>query len=229
MTKGQILRKAFDCKRRCDNILEMWQKKARQAHQVTCKKGCDHCCYQLIHATLYEGVVIANRLINRQDSSRIDKVVAQGENQAQIVHDANTKEEVAIRDTDAARWFVRQEACCFLENNLCTIYDIRPIACTSYMTVTPPELCAGPGTTHVGVVNNHLPLIHSMHFDAEFYNFVVNDRPDRNAIVVPLPLGMAVTCAMNLLLTGPEALKESLEVNELNLTDNPQTEDTQHG
>jgi hypothetical protein len=53
-------------------------------------------------------------------------------------------------------YFALGIACPFLEDELCSIYDERPLICREYVVVSPAEHCARPGWDGVQVL--HLPL-----------------------------------------------------------------------
>lgn len=93
---------------------------------VTCRKGCAHCCrmtvaisgheaQQLLQVSRAKGLMIDTDRLKRQ-SSYGDKT-----------------------------WRLQPEAdrnCAFLgEDNLCQVYDDRPLSCRKYFVVSPPEHC----------------------------------------------------------------------------------------
>jgi Fe-S-cluster containining protein len=89
--------------------------------RTACEKGCAWCCHQLIVMT------------NRSDgAAMLDKARAtmSAEEFAQV--EASLREqatEIGAMSYEEAE--SRQWACPFLRENVCTVYDVRPIACRS--------------------------------------------------------------------------------------------------
>lgn len=96
--------------------------------QVTCKRGCTHCCYQAVALTFPEAVVA--RLEAGDDWWKAHSV------------EVERRAALWIRKTTRIEWLMSKTPCIFLDGIDCRIYDVRPITCATYMVVTDPELCS---------------------------------------------------------------------------------------
>jgi Fe-S-cluster containining protein len=105
--------------------------KALDGRPVSCTKGCDHCCYQLVGIGVGEALYIAAYL-TRLPSWR--------EWAKRLFRDAYAQ---TLPRMDKTKWFDNHTPCTFLgSDHLCRIYDRRPAACRYHFVRTPPENCA---------------------------------------------------------------------------------------
>ena len=95
----------------------------------TCTKA--GCCRLSIFEPLYAGFPVARHLrVTGKDTPELrERLRTLGE-----------RMEAAGRDA----WFEENEACAFLRDERCTIYQWRPIACRKYYVSSPAELCNPP-------------------------------------------------------------------------------------
>lgn len=99
--------------------------------EVSCKKGCAHCCHLEVSITSDEAVVLANIVKSGQVTIETNRLKRQAE--------------IPTRMDGTSEWRelpseVRR--CVFLgTDNLCSIYEQRPAACRKYFVRTPPENC----------------------------------------------------------------------------------------
>lgn len=98
--------------------------------KISCKKGCAHCCYQ--HVPLMEA---EKDLILRHMEEK-DLVLGE-EAQSRLRRQGN-----ALKRGEWDKLRHEDKACIFLgEDQTCQIYPVRPMACRSYMVVSPPSQC----------------------------------------------------------------------------------------
>lgn len=93
--------------------------------KFSCQKGCSHCCSQMVHVAQYEAIAILDK-----HQIDVDKL------KRQLKHSKDYKD-----------WFnlsLEDRKCVFLKDNLCSIYDDRPIRCRNHLTHEPPERCIMP-------------------------------------------------------------------------------------
>lgn len=96
-----------------------------QCFACTSKKAC---CFQMVFAGLYEGLLIAARV---KEHGR-DTAALRAELKAQAE---------GMEATTPKHW---NHACAFLdESERCTVYEVRPKACGTLYVFSPPELCRG--------------------------------------------------------------------------------------
>jgi Fe-S-cluster containining protein len=103
---------------------------------VTCRKGCHHCCYHPVLATLFEGVSLylwlhENNFWTKSLKDRLKKVSEQTHNLSFEV------------------WSLSLLPCPLLEGGLCKAYEARPFACRVTYSIGDPQNChphtLGPG------------------------------------------------------------------------------------
>ncbi|MDB4962690.1 MAG: hypothetical protein JWP01_2689 [Myxococcales bacterium] len=89
-------------------------------------KATKTCCWSLVVARLYEGMIVAARL---KDSGR---------DTPEMREQLRTRAEAM----EAASPYDWRTPCLFLdERERCTVYDVRPTSCGALYVYTPPELC----------------------------------------------------------------------------------------
>lgn len=97
----------------------------KMKNPIRCEKGCSFCCYINVDISMDEGEAIVDHLGE-------DKI-------------ATIKNEIKTRkDQCKENYFevpYEQRKCLFLENNLCSIYPIRPLVCRKYLVASDPNDC----------------------------------------------------------------------------------------
>ncbi len=129
---------------------------AAQGKTISCQRGCTHCCRQLVPVAPLEAKrlaeVIAALPLDQRNAilERFSKAIKTLE-QAGLSSAKAAKGQRALvsNETDATaawndvsrRYYELRMDCPFLENDSCSIYEERPIACREYNAVTAPSLC----------------------------------------------------------------------------------------
>ncbi len=98
--------------------------------EISCKPGCDYCCYQVVWMTILEALYILREL----DDSWL------GEHREWM---EDGMQQWFVEETTPAQWLQKQRPCPFLKKHKCSIYEIRPNECALYLVVSPPEDCKG--------------------------------------------------------------------------------------
>lgn len=130
---------------------------ARQGERVSCKAGCGACCRQLVPISPMEAVRLAQvveampEARRKEIEARFAAIVRALEGSGLVDRDAR-RGKAALRSsekTESARWedasrryFKLGQACPFLENESCSIYEERPAVCREFHVTSDPELCA---------------------------------------------------------------------------------------
>jgi Fe-S-cluster containining protein len=158
--------------------------------EVSCRKGCSHCCGQLTMISLAEGVTIAETILT--DTTRDWRTLLPA------------LRAVAIEDcrpglTRRSRFGV-DVPCALLDANtkLCTVYESRPSCCRFLVVVTPPELCS---VTANGAKTCALDLLDAEAAVWEVSSNIANDlgMQGLNALA-QAPISIMVLAAMGMLL-----------------------------
>ncbi|WP_036154254.1 YkgJ family cysteine cluster protein [Maribacter forsetii] len=135
-----------------------------------CRKGCAHCCYQPIEIVACEELPIAEYINNRIGSDLYKKV------RKQIMdwsihfneHFAGFESLKTVDDVSHANRAYREKvnedrlACPFLVNNLCSIYEVRPLSCRSHIELESATLCEKDGLKES---TNNIKKIRNYHFE----------------------------------------------------------------
>jgi Fe-S-cluster containining protein len=129
---------------------------SKQGQTISCHKGCAFCCGQLIQASLGECELIVFYLYHNEDVlNSFVRAFPSWLERAQK-HPVLNKIEEAQRNRLAGKmsndsmeqlgmelrsYWELQITCPFLMDNICSIYEVRPWACTSVISVSPSEWC----------------------------------------------------------------------------------------
>lgn len=109
-----------------DALINKYKDQDPTSADITCKRGCHHCCNIAVAITDGEAKLILSKA--RKNNIRIDK----------------EKLKKQSRYTNK-NWHTLSNdniGCVFLKNGECQIYDYRPIICRVHFSVSPIELCA---------------------------------------------------------------------------------------
>ncbi|MGN6369472.1 MAG: YkgJ family cysteine cluster protein [Phycisphaerae bacterium] len=126
---------------------------------VTCAKGCDACCRQMVPVSPTEAYGLAHLLtqLSAAHAKRIGKRFAEN---AAALHRAGlldklrnrhrlSQGELAKLDRD---YFAQQLPCPFLEDHACSIHPQRPLACREFLVTSDPRHCTDPGSGKINQV-----------------------------------------------------------------------------
>lgn len=174
-------------------------------HPISCDScTVGHCCKQLVLGCLFEGVLIAKELLDRDDFATLKALEKQAEEQYKML------EQTQDWETFTRMWFDQDRYCPLIQEGRCTVYGVRPVTCSAYYVVTDPGLCAPPtGGRVIGTINAHKELLQVMAIDGKFASKVMGTEEDL-VVAQPILLGSAVGMGFKLLANGPESLKGML-------------------
>lgn len=105
---------------------------ARHSEEIAalgCVKGCNFCCRQRVAAFAPEGVVLANKIFAADKAA--DKAFAadKAADKAEALAHAIARNAAETADLDAFGFSLRNSPCVLLENDICSVYANRPVAC----------------------------------------------------------------------------------------------------
>lgn len=141
-----------------DGVTRIALDHARAAgNAASCQRGCTSCCRQIVPLAPVEAVRLAEVVEALPDAKR-RAVKRRFEEIVKRMEDAGLLDRRAPRGRTALqsaastpydrwedvslRYFAMRIDCPFLEDEACTVYPERPMACREYHVTTPPELCA---------------------------------------------------------------------------------------
>jgi Fe-S-cluster containining protein len=91
---------------------------ARSSQAPACRNGCAHCCYQSVGVSAPEVLAIYDHLVSTRSPAELTATVER-------IRAADD----ATRGMSSADRFSPELPCPFLENERCSIYEARPLAC----------------------------------------------------------------------------------------------------
>lgn len=133
----------------CDLMVAQAARSQETGQAVTCKKGCSSCCHQAVPISIPEAVFLTQYLLSlppdrrKKIEHRLQKIQEEcfSEGLIEAFFTSQTDEDV---NNVVKQYFDRNIWCPFIENDLCTIYSIRPFACREFNAITPHERCIDP-------------------------------------------------------------------------------------
>ncbi len=133
------------------------QTASRLGEQLSCREGCGACCRQAVPISPVEARAIAEWLDQQPEERqavlrrRFRRAVARLEESgiAQEIRDRKDLADRAAMHELGLRYFALGIACPFLEEERCTIHEMRPLRCREYLVVSPAKHCAHPATKEI--------------------------------------------------------------------------------
>eukprot|EP01126_Amoeba_proteus_P049275 TRINITY_DN5751_c0_g2_i3.p1 TRINITY_DN5751_c0_g2~~TRINITY_DN5751_c0_g2_i3.p1 ORF type:complete len:274 (-),score=58.32 TRINITY_DN5751_c0_g2_i3:169-990(-) len=116
---------------------EQDEKITGKARNISCKKGCNHCCHRLVNVTSDEAPILARQLARIEGGNVTEKTIER------------LKSQLAISAKPFEYWLApsRDTRCVFLDQEgTCSIYDKRPLECRLWRVETDPYLCSKRAT-----------------------------------------------------------------------------------
>ena len=127
---------------------------------ISCRKGCAACCRQMVPLTIFEAEALADYIRSLPETRQHE--LANRFHQALLKLSATglidrMVNENWLAETEASRkltieYLYLRIPCPFLEDEACSIHDIRPFGCREYLVTSPPEHCFDPSTLPVAPV-----------------------------------------------------------------------------
>jgi Fe-S-cluster containining protein len=135
------------------------EKRLAQGSPVSCRKGCTHCCFQVIPVSAPEAFYLVDLLkldTLSSDSNRDwkNRVTEQFQKNISKIKTGNMEEGGYFNQ--AQKYFSLQMPCPFLFENSCSIHASRPHACREQLVFSNPEDCKNINSNLIQVM--HLPI-----------------------------------------------------------------------
>lgn len=130
--------------------------------KISCQAGCGACCYQPIPLAEFESYQLAEVVEELPESRRaaVKQRFAEALEKLKqidwfnrleaVLNQPDSKEEVRKL---ALEYFAEKIPCPFLEQESCTIYLHRPLACREYLVTSPAENCQAPTPENIKQVD----------------------------------------------------------------------------
>lgn len=172
----------------------------KKQFKATCTKGCASCCYLLATITFTEGLLIAEKLLEKPDWKSILPKLRSA---------AMKTDYPSITRTN---YFRKGQPCVFLgEDKTCTIYDIRPACCRYHVVASPPENCSflAPETTKT--ISLDLRPVEERVWDLSMRVTLQLGKSD----LMIGPLALMVLACMDFITDGGETLQDKMDHEEI--------------
>ncbi|HUO06913.1 MAG TPA: YkgJ family cysteine cluster protein, partial [Phycisphaerae bacterium] len=149
------------------NIAE--QRAADAASPISCKKGCDACCRQMVPITPTEAHFLAH-LLNALDAPLAARIRDRFQNALAALDSAGLLQKLLHRHLLPPEqlaqldrhYFSLQLPCPFLEDHACSIHQHRPLACREFLVTSDPLHCTDPGSGRVAQVELGARISHAL-------------------------------------------------------------------
>lgn len=137
---------------------------------ISCRSGCTYCCYHYVAVSFAQGIVIVDYLykrkgllkqfLNNYETWRINGVSMTDEIDRIRIHAlaSSIPTHQIMEDTRdlSRRYFKTYIRCPFLVDDKCSIYSVRPLACSGHHSVSQPDCCA-PAAQLKPDIRNSIP------------------------------------------------------------------------
>ena len=128
---------------------------------ISCRAGCGACCRQPVPVSETEAYELAET-VEKMPSERRKKIKKRFRDACRQLAEIGWFEQMdatAGMEKNEQRYEVIHEyfkqniPCPFLEEEACSIHEIRPLACREYLVTSPPENCSKPSAENIEMVN----------------------------------------------------------------------------
>lgn len=125
-----------------------------EGRKISCKKGCDHCCYLLVEISYEEASELVDWIttLNKESKTKFIKKVIASASEAKSVFNRKKSRHKFLKpyigdesfDDDAydEYFYEKKRPCPFLENGSCQAYLVRPSPCRLHLVTSDPKICS---------------------------------------------------------------------------------------
>lgn len=111
-----------------DLVIEQLAEEDKHYAEIDCKKGCFHCCGMIVKPTMPELYIIFEHIKSTYSAEALGELM-----KTLRKHADTCSRKMDIKDR-------LQVYCSFLENDVCSIHEVKPLSCRAY-TSTDVEMC----------------------------------------------------------------------------------------
>ena len=183
---------------------------AGQKRKISCEGiGCNGCCYQMILCNVWEGALIARALLESGKRKLLATAIEQGDRASELLSSYADAAEEAIKDgregeapdgkAALSAWYDRHEGCAFLNPaGGCEIYGLRPVTCSTYLSVDEPARCFARAVEVVRMVDSRAVTRWANATDKTFAQIIFGPDAGTKAPIVEQPIGRAVKIGLEI-------------------------------
>jgi len=150
-----------------DSMLESL---SAEGKSISCRAACTYCCYHYVAVSLAQGILIVDYLYKRKALLKqfVDNYESWRRDGESISHDidririhalsSSIPMHQVLNDTRplSNRYLETNIPCPFLVDEKCSIYEVRPMACSGHHSVSPPDWCA-PASKQKPAIQHSMP------------------------------------------------------------------------
>jgi Fe-S-cluster containining protein len=137
------------------------QSAATKGGKVSCTKGCDACCRQMVPISPTEAHALA-AILDSLPPAKAARTLARFDAALEQLDKAGLLDRLMNRHTLSPKelqqldrdYFAAGVSCPFLQNHACSVHPRRPLACREFLVTSDPRHCRAPGKGKV----QQLPL-----------------------------------------------------------------------
>ncbi|UCF85633.1 MAG: YkgJ family cysteine cluster protein [Desulfobacteraceae bacterium] len=143
-------------------VREAVKREEKLGLEIPCTKGCTDCCRYLVRVSIPEALYIYERLLESEKPWR-DKILERFQQAGETLKQAGLAEKLEcdlVRQPGDVSYGHRLHLlshqylslrldCPFLDDEICSIYLWRPLACRQYFVTSPVRWCKNPFTNNV--------------------------------------------------------------------------------
>lgn len=136
-----------------DSLSQIVEERAAKAgHSISCRAGCGACCRQAVPISPVEARMLSEWLAEQPEERRA-VLRERFRRAAERLEETGIAQRIREAPRNGGReamhelglqYFALGIPCPFLEEESCSIHEIRPLRCREYLVVSPPEHCAHP-------------------------------------------------------------------------------------
>lgn len=166
-----------------EGLVEKIERQKRINLKIDCKIGCSFCCYSRVSLTPVEAVLISDFIKQNYSLKKTDALLKRATNNLRLIHGKSEEERIHL-------W--GKTPCIFLHEETCSIYNVRPIICRAWHSLSADQCSVA---------------FHTSDKDAE-----IDTTPFRNIIFSAVRDGLSHACEAFSCETGPIELTSSIKI-----------------
>ena len=145
---------------------------ANSGDTIACHANCSHCCRYLVPLTIPEAMRLTEEVTAMAEWERrfVDestlltaRCLLKLTPKHSLEKITNVENETGFNLKDLSDWYSRMNLPCpFLLNNLCTFYELRPIACREHLAIGPASNCKVNSTNQPQLVQTPISILEAL-------------------------------------------------------------------